>query len=82
VRLFAQIGLGDWFRHLTGAIQVVAGLLFLIPRTVYVAAVLAGGTMVDAVVVHLFVLDTGIGGGMIPLALLIFIVAVAGRRPA
>lgn len=81
VGLFAQIGLGDWFRYLTGALQMAGGLLFLMPRTVYAAAVLAGGTMVGAVVVHMFVLDTGVGGAIIPLALLIFVTAVAAHRP-
>jgi hypothetical protein len=69
VRLFADIGLGEWFRYLTGALQVMGGLLFLVPRTVYPAAVLAGSTMIGAVVVHMFVLDTGFGGAIFPLAL-------------
>jgi hypothetical protein len=81
VRLFADIGFGDWFRYLTGALQAASGLLFLVPRTVYPAAVLAGGTMIGAVVVHMFVLDTGIGGAIFPLALLAFIAVVATRRP-
>ena len=41
VRLFAEIGFGDWFRYLTGGLQVASGLLFLIPRTVYAALTLA-----------------------------------------
>ena len=81
VKLFAQIGLGDWFRYLTGALQVLGGVLFLIPKTVYGGLVLAGGTMVGAIVAHLFVLGTGIVGAIIPLGLLIFIVAVAVRSP-
>lgn len=81
VRLFADIGLGDWFRYLTGALQAAGGLLFLVPRTVYPAAVLAGSTMIGAVVVHMLVLDTGIGGAIFPLALLAFISVVATRRP-
>ena len=80
VKLFAQIGLGDWFRYVTGALQVAGGLLVLVPKTIYVGLVLAGVTMVGAIVVHLFVLDTGVGGAIIPLALLVFIVAVAARR--
>jgi putative oxidoreductase len=81
VRLFAQIGLGDWFRYLTGTLQVAAGLLFLTPRTAYLAALLAGGTMAGAVLVHLFVLHTGAGGAIIPFALLIFVAVVTFRRP-
>lgn len=82
VKLFADIGLGDWFRYLTGGLQVAGGLLFLIPRTVYAAAVLAGSTMIGAVIVHLFVLDTGFGGAIFPLALLILIAVVVIRRAA
>jgi hypothetical protein len=37
--------------------------------------------MVGAIIAHLFVLGTGIGGAIIPFALLIFIGAVAARRP-
>lgn len=81
VKLFAEIGLGDWFRYLTGALQVSGGLLFLVRRTVLVGAVITGCTMVGAIFVHLFVLDTGFGGAVFPLALLIFIVFTAWRTP-
>lgn len=80
VRLFADIGLGDWFRYVTGALQVAGGLLFLVPRAIYPAAVLAGSTMLGAVFMHLFVLGTGPGGAIFPLALLAFIAVVATRR--
>lgn len=36
--------------------------------------------MIGAAFVHLFVLDTGFGGAIFPLALLVFIAAVAARR--
>jgi uncharacterized membrane protein YphA (DoxX/SURF4 family) len=81
VRLFADIGLGDWFRYFTGALQVAGGLLFLVRRTVYPAAVLAGSTMIGAVVVHMLVRETEIGGVIFPLALLAFISVAATRRP-
>jgi putative oxidoreductase len=81
VKLFADIGAGDWFRCLTGALQAAGGLLFLTPKTVYAGAVLTGGTMLGAVGVHMFVLDTGIAGAVIPLVLLIFVIVVAGHRP-
>lgn len=81
VQLFAAIGLGDWFRYLTGTIQAVSGVLFLARRTLPAAAVLAGSTMLGAIVVHLFVLGTGLGGALIPAIVLVFVVAVALRRP-
>jgi uncharacterized membrane protein YphA (DoxX/SURF4 family) len=79
VKLFGEIGLGNWFRYLAGALQIAAGVLLLVPRTARVGAVLAGCTMAGAVVVHLFVLDTGIGGAIIPAALLIFLAIIAFR---
>jgi len=42
--------------------QGAGALLFLIPRWSSQRPVLAGSTMVGAVSVHLFVLDTGVGG--------------------
>ena len=56
VATFEQIGLGQGFRYLTGAIEVVgAALLWLRGRNVIGAAVL-GGTMVGAVLTHLLIL--------------------------
>ena len=81
VTIFARIGLGNWFRYLTGALQVAGGVLFVIPRFVYAAAILTGATMVGAVFVHFFVLHTGLGGAIIPMALLIFITVVTLRKP-
>jgi putative oxidoreductase len=82
VQMFGKIGLGDWFRYLTGVLQVTGGLLFLMPRAAYIAAALAGGTMAGAIVVHLFVLGTGVPGAIIPFVLLLFVVAVTLREPA
>src|ERR1022692_3826214 len=33
VKLFEQIGAGVWFRYFTGVVEVLGGLLVLIPRT-------------------------------------------------
>ena len=80
VTIFDRIGFGDWFRYLTGALQMTGGVLFLIPRTTYAGAVLAGGTMVGAVVAHLFILGTGVFGAIIPFVLLVFLLIVTFRR--
>lgn len=81
VELFAEVGLGNWFRYLTGVLQVLGGLLLLAPATMRAGTVLAGCTMAGAVAVHLFVLDTGIGGAIIPAGLLVFVAVIALRRP-
>src|SRR5829696_1593446 len=82
VPMFAEIGLGNWFRYLTGTLQMTGGLLFLVPRAAPIGALLAGGTMAGAVATHLFVLPTGIGGAIIPFGLLVFVLVVGLRRPA
>jgi uncharacterized membrane protein YphA (DoxX/SURF4 family) len=80
VGMFDQIGLGNWFRYVTGTLQVAGGLLFLIPRTAPIGAIVTGCTMAGAVFVHLFVLPTGVGGAVIPFALLVFTLVVGLLR--
>jgi len=79
VGLFTDIGFGDWFRYVTGTIQSAAGVLLLVPRTTRAGAALAGCTMAGAIAVHLFVLDTGVGGAIIPAFILAFLAAVGLR---
>jgi hypothetical protein len=81
VKLFAEIGLGNWLRYLTGVFQISGALLLIARQTLRVGVVLIGCTMAGAVVAHLFILDTGVGGAIIPAGLLIFIAVIALRRP-
>ena len=42
VRIFTDIGFGLWFMYLTGMLQIIGGLLMIVPRTaVFGAALLA-----------------------------------------
>jgi uncharacterized membrane protein YphA (DoxX/SURF4 family) len=58
VDLFAQIGLGQWFRIVTGAVEVAGAVALILPGLASVGALWLGGTMVGAVATHLFVLHT------------------------
>jgi len=58
VQLFAQIGLGQWFRIVTGSVEIVGALTLFYPRLASVGGLWLGGTMVFAVLTHLFVLHT------------------------
>jgi putative oxidoreductase len=78
--LFAEIGFGEWFMYFTGAIQVLGAILVLIPRTAVLGAALVGSTMIGAIVCHLVLLDTGIGGAVFPAAFLGLVIAAARRR--
>ncbi len=78
-RLFEQIGFGQWFRYLTGAIQLAGGVLVLIPRTCLAGLALLGCTMAGAVLVWVFVLNTP-GNAVIPGAILGALVVVTLRE--
>jgi putative oxidoreductase len=56
VSFFAQIGIGQWFRFLTGIIEIAGALLLLIPRTVTACLVLLACTMACASLIHVFVM--------------------------
>ena len=58
VDLFEQIGLGQWFRVVTGVVEVTGAVALLIPGLASIGALWLGGTMVGAVATHLFVLHT------------------------
>jgi len=56
VETFETIGVGQWFRYLTGIIEVGGAALLWVPRRQGYGAAVLGGTMVGAVLAHLFVL--------------------------
>jgi putative oxidoreductase len=58
VDLFAQIGIGQWFRVVTGVVEVIGAVALLIPGLASVGGLWLGFTMVGAVATHLFVLHT------------------------
>jgi uncharacterized membrane protein YphA (DoxX/SURF4 family) len=80
VQAFGAIGLGQWFRYLTGAIEVVSAVLLLVPSLAFYAALALAATMVGAVFAHLAVLG---GSPAAALVLLVATTAIAWiRRPA
>jgi len=78
VGLFQAIGLGQWFRYLTGTLEVVGAFLLLIPRTSGLGALMLAGVMVGAVVTHVFI----VGGSPLPAIILLVVTGVVawGRR--
>jgi putative oxidoreductase len=67
--IFANIGLGQWFRYFTGTVEVIGGCLLLLPRATPLAVGALVCTMSGAIVVHLTVV--GIGPQTLAVALLI-----------
>jgi putative oxidoreductase len=70
VALFDAIGWGQWFRYLTGALEVGSGLALLVPGLAGLGAALLVATMVGALLTHAF-----IGGTAIPATVLLLICA-------
>ncbi|AWN37935.1 DoxX family protein [Methylobacterium radiodurans] len=58
VQVFDLVGVGQWFRIVTGLIEVAGAIALLIPTYAGLAALLLGCTMVGAVLAHLTVLPT------------------------
>jgi putative oxidoreductase len=56
VMTFDQIGWGQGFRYLTGAIEVTGVALLWLPRRQVIGAAVLGGTMLGAVLTHWFIL--------------------------
>lgn len=56
VHTFDAIGVGQWFRYLTGIIEVGGAILLWLPGRQVMAAALLGATMVGAALAHLLVL--------------------------
>jgi len=78
VGLFDAIGLGQWFRYVTGSLEVLGAILLLVPRLSGLGALLLVGVMLGAVPTHLFV----VGGSPLPAIILLIVTGVTawGRR--
>ena len=55
VATYDTIGLGQWFRYLTGIVEIVGAVLLWMPNRQVLGAALLGATMVGAVLAHWFV---------------------------
>lgn len=65
MKLYAQIGIGQWFRYFTGVVEVLGGMPVLMPWTVTAGLALLAGTMAGAVLTWAFVLGQA-ANGIIP----------------
>ena len=75
VKLFDDIGLGQWFRYFTGAMQAGGAVLMLTRWTLTLGAAMIACTMVGAAIVDAFVVHEP-GFAFFPLALLGIVVSV------
>lgn len=66
VQVFDAIGFGQWFRYLTGVVEIVGAVLLLVPAAGFFGGLLLAATMVCAVATHVVL----IGGNPAPAVLL------------
>jgi putative oxidoreductase len=81
IAIFARIGLGQWFRVVTGCTEIAGGLLLLARATSRAGAVVLGLTMLGAAVAHLTVLGDPLTA-LVPLVLGAIGVATGLHEPA
>src|SRR5438105_8042968 len=78
IALFDAVGIGQWFRYVTGSLEVLGALLLIIPGKTALGAVLLACVMAGAVMAHVTVLHTP---PTAPLVLLALTALIAwGRR--
>jgi putative oxidoreductase len=73
VSLFGQIGLGQWFRYVTGAAELTAAIALLITSAAIFGAMLLIPTMLGAIIVNVFVVPAS---PVAPLVLLLLAASV------
>jgi len=73
IELFGNLGPGQWFRYVTGGIEVISAVMLLVPRLIPIGALLLVGTMLGAIATHLFIIG---GSSLVPIVLLAFNVVI------
>lgn len=82
VGTFDLIGWGQWFRYVTGALEVVCAVLLWVPAYRIVGAGLLVCTMICAVLFHLFVLGPSLVPALVLGLLLVVLIAYDRKRDA
>jgi putative oxidoreductase len=78
VRIFEEIGVGQWFRYFTGIVEIAGALMLLVPRATVVGVGLLVCTMIGALIVHVLVI--GVGRQTMFVGVLLLMLLVVGIR--
>jgi putative oxidoreductase len=79
VELFTKLGVEPWGRIGTGVIELITGVLLLVPATAFIGALLGTGLMVGAIASHLLVIgieSKGDGGQLFMLAIVVLVLTL------
>ena len=78
LRIFDEIGFGQWFRYFTGIVEISGALMLLIPNATLVGVGLLICTMIGALIVHVFV--TGVGPQTVFVGVLLLMLCAIGTK--
>jgi putative oxidoreductase len=78
IKIFEQIGWGQWFRYFTGVVEMLGALLMLVPKATPVGTGLLASAMTGAILAHCFKLGDPFSS-IIPLVLLVLILAIGWK---
>lgn len=76
VSLFDALGVGQWFRYVTGVIEIASGIALLVPRLAVFGAMLLIPTMIGAIIANVFMHASPV----MPLLLLLVAAAIVWVR--
>ncbi|UNK49891.1 DoxX family protein [Lysobacter sp. S4-A87] len=76
IQVFEAVGFGQWFRYVTGVVELLGAALLLVPATGFYGGLLLSATMVGGVATHLFL----IGGNPVPALVLALLSAFVAWR--
>lgn len=89
VAIFSKLGVEPWGRIGTGVMELITGILLLIPATAFIGGILGMGLMSGAIGAHVFVIgieSAGDGGQLFAYAIIVFVccflIAIMHRRQA
>ena len=80
VGLFDLIGVGQWFRYVTGGIEVLGAVALFVPAVALYGALALAATMVGAVITHLTIIGDAPTIPVVLLAVTAFIAWSRGSR--
>ncbi|SDP25173.1 DoxX family protein [Lentzea jiangxiensis] len=81
VAKFDDIGFGQWFRYLTGVLEIATAVGLLIPRVCGLAALVLAGIMAGAALTEMvLVTNGGIDDATMPLVFMVWALVIAVYR--
>jgi putative oxidoreductase len=79
-RVFAEIGIGQWFRYATGIIEILGAGLLLVPRATLIAVPLLLCVLVGAFLAHIFIIGVGVPHSVIVAVLFAAVITIGWRH--